>query len=555
MRKLFSIITFLLIAATVWGGVNTRKDPSGTAIIPYQEFGTNYEASPDEIIGSASTIAGLQEQIVALQAAVDALSTDDIDSPTVSITSSTADTASSSYTLTATVTDNVGVSAGTVKYKLNGGTLTAMNDLTGSNYDASMTLIEGINTIYVEAQDAAGNLGYTSVTITLTSSTIQLYEDFNAVSAPSGWSVAGSLNYNYTPALEGAYSLSLGAASANILTSPAVTAEATKYVGWIEKLTYPSGLVSYMKILNPSDVEIAYVRATSSGQLGVCIGGTCQNTTGSIYTSGAQHYLKIHFSLTGTNLDYNMYMSSDGSSWNSIKSGSIASTETQIAKVQFYGQDGSTLNPIIDTIKVDDADFNFNDIPPVMLWLTQDFETGAIDWNTWNTTATGCNDSNEGPYNCANDDIDVSYRAIETSATRGITPRNGTYYMWHKIGTDKAVWNGSAWSTVMTDAGTGHRTGIRLQSAERMLEKYYGTGAINWRGAEVWGGFSVYLPNSEIPDTWDGGEWSRVTVHELHTNALTGESSSGLPLQIAFAPVGGTMQWQLERGALSKVTG
>lgn len=112
-----------------------------------------------------TTIDTLEDQIAALIALMENHGIDTT-APTVAITSSTADTTSSSYTLTATATDNVGVTAGSVKYKLNGGTLT---DMSGTGpYSASLTLTPGANTLYVEAKDDAGNAGTASGSITYT---------------------------------------------------------------------------------------------------------------------------------------------------------------------------------------------------------------------------------------------------------------------------------------------------------------------------------------------------------------------------------------------------
>jgi hypothetical protein len=220
--------------------------------------------------------------------------TPDTTPPSLSITSNTT-SSGASYHLTGKASDNIGATK--ITYTVNGGATKTVN-LSSANFDVTITLTSGANTIDVTVYDAAGNKTAKTITVTYKPSdslgiTVNAPSGVTAditVTGPGSFSRHISAGTTLTGLADGTYTI----AAASVTSSSKV---------------YDPGKASQTVTLTSGQTGSATVTYTlaTSADLQIDITGLPANTAGSVDVSGPGVSKTITASTTLTGLAAGTY--------------------------------------------------------------------------------------------------------------------------------------------------------------------------------------------------------------------------------------------------------
>jgi len=189
-------------------------------------------------------------------------------------------------------------------------------------------------------------------------------QDFNSGSQPSGWTTTasggGAVNWAYTPAIEGAYSVRLSSAgTGNIrMTSPvfAGTSAGVYATAMVNFPIAPNYTHYAMRIENSSHVSLAEAVFNGTAKLGAsAVGGSASygSTTLLINTT---YYIQLRYIPgTGSNATASVWLSENGVDWTqqgSTVTNGTATTDPAYVAVQYNM--GADNGYVWDYIRVSD---------------------------------------------------------------------------------------------------------------------------------------------------------------------------------------------------------
>lgn len=233
----------------------------------------------------------------------------------------------------------------------NGGGITISSDL--PTVAGTATLNDTTHVLTV-----ASATGYTQFTGSFTAWPISslLVQDFNTGSTPSGWSYTGTTSFNATPAIEGAYSMTIPPGST--ATTNDFGAAGPVVVDFIlnEGALPASGSNIVLQILDASSAALASVKIAYNGRIYLDHGSASTLSAGSVSTGTAYHYWLEYTPGTGSNGLASLYWTAYTGS--EVKPGSAnvtvsTGTATQVgAKCLFLQSNVASIGGTYDLIEV-----------------------------------------------------------------------------------------------------------------------------------------------------------------------------------------------------------